>query len=204
MGRASASSKRSRMLLVSANAYFAPARTAVVPGRAQLFKKMAKTKSTYSCTECGGPDLEMAGSVPALPGMEHARGGYCRKSCVTLHAGVRNGPGAESERGGGGGRAALFQGMAEFDRVLGGGLVHGGVVLLGGDPGSANPRCCCKRYVICRRCRDERYCMSAARNRRARWRYGQAHGAGCEGGTFAGGNPAGKESRQCWPNANPI
>jgi hypothetical protein len=37
MGRASASSKRSRMLLVFVSTYFALARRAVVPARAQLF-----------------------------------------------------------------------------------------------------------------------------------------------------------------------
>jgi DNA repair protein RadA/Sms len=31
--------------------------------------------------------------------------------------------------------ARVPTGMAEFDRVLGGGLVPGGVVLIGGDPG---------------------------------------------------------------------
>ena len=52
------------MLLVSVNTYFAPARVAIVRGRAQLFKKMAKTKSTYSCTECGGQTLKWQGQCP--------------------------------------------------------------------------------------------------------------------------------------------
>jgi hypothetical protein len=32
----------------------------------------------------------------------------------------------------------------EFDRVLGGGIVPGSLVLLGGEPGVANRHCCCK------------------------------------------------------------
>ena len=35
-------------------------------------------------------------------------------------------------------------GIGELDRVLGGGLVPGSLVLVGGTRASANPRCCCK------------------------------------------------------------
>jgi predicted ATP-dependent serine protease len=34
---------------------------------------------------------------------------------------------------------------AEFNRVLGGGLVPGSVTLLGGEPGMVSLRCCCNR-----------------------------------------------------------
>ena len=52
----------------------------------------------------------------------------------------RNRPGArslelESLAGGGPPAPRTPTGLAEFDRVLGGGLVRGGAVLLGGDPG---------------------------------------------------------------------
>ena len=39
------------------------------------------------------------------------------------------------EVAGEGDRRACRRGIDEFDRVLGGGLVAGGVVLIGGDPG---------------------------------------------------------------------
>ncbi len=35
-------------------------------------------------------------------------------------------------------------GFKEFDRVLGGGVVPGSAILIGGNPGAANRRCCCK------------------------------------------------------------
>jgi DNA repair protein RadA/Sms len=38
-------------------------------------------------------------------------------------------------------------GVGEFDRVLGGGLVAGSVVLIGGDPGSGSLLCCCKHWL---------------------------------------------------------
>ena len=50
-------------------------------------------------------------------------------------------------------------GMAEFDRVLGGGLVHGGRRIAGGTRASVNRRCYCKRYVICLHSADAMYCM---------------------------------------------
>ena len=37
-----------------------------------------------------------------------------------------------------------LSGVAEFDRVLGGGMVPGSVILLGGNRVSANPHCCCR------------------------------------------------------------
>ena len=123
------------MLLVSVNAYFAPARTAVVPGRAQLFKKMAKTKSTYSCTECGGQTLKWQGQCP------HCQAWNTLIEAVAERTASRFAPVSETgqvqnlSEVEAGEEARYSSGIAEFDRVLGGGLVEGGVVLLGGDPG---------------------------------------------------------------------
>lgn len=43
-------------------------------------------------------------------------------------------------------RPRLDTGLGELNRVLGGGLVVGSVVLLGGIPASARPRCCCRAW----------------------------------------------------------
>jgi len=97
---------------------------------------MAKAKTIYTCTECGGQEPKWQGQCP---------------SCMawnTLVETIAEAPSASRF-------ASLTEpsklqklvdvkaaevprqptGIAEFDRVLGGGLVPGGVVLIGGDPG---------------------------------------------------------------------
>jgi DNA repair protein RadA/Sms len=98
---------------------------------------MAKAKTIYSCTECGGQALKWQGQCPhcqawntleesvaeAAPGANRfaliAEGGKLQRLSEVAAR--------EEER--------ISTGVAEFDRVLGGGLVPGGVVLIGGDPG---------------------------------------------------------------------
>ena len=96
---------------------------------------MAKTTTTYVCSQCGGQTSKWQGQCPhclawntlaesiqeARPGRFQAlaaSGQVVRLSAVQA---------VETPR--------LATGLAEFDRVLGGGLVGGGVVLIGGDPG---------------------------------------------------------------------
>jgi hypothetical protein len=52
--------------------------------------------------------------------------------------------------------------IGEFARVLGGGIVPGSIVLVGGDPGIGNLRCCCKWRWKCRG--GKRCCMFRARS----------------------------------------
>jgi DNA repair protein RadA/Sms len=107
----------------------------IVRARAQLFKKMAKTKSTYSCTECGGQTLKWQGQCP------HCQAWNTLIEAVAERTASRFAPVSETgqvqnlSEVEGGEEARYSSGIAEFDRVLGGGLVEGGVVLLGGDPG---------------------------------------------------------------------
>ena len=60
------------------------------------------------------PDLEMAGPMPALPGMEYADRGNERKGNVPVHPRLGKQGSSELERGGGRRRAALFD---RFNRV---------------------------------------------------------------------------------------
>ncbi len=96
---------------------------------------MARAKSVYSCTECGGQNPKWAGQCPhcqawntlvealvSAPSPRHR--GLAGTSEVQFLSEVSAKP-----------RARISTGIPEFDRVLGGGLVHGAVVLLGGDPG---------------------------------------------------------------------
>jgi DNA repair protein RadA/Sms len=97
---------------------------------------MAKAKTIHACTECGGQASKWQGqcphcgawntlvesiATPAVKRFETVTGG---RSPVRALAGVEA---KESSR--------IATGLSEFDRVTGGGLVAGGVVLLGGDPG---------------------------------------------------------------------
>jgi DNA repair protein RadA/Sms len=100
---------------------------------------MAKTKTAYLCTECGAQSLRWQGQCPQCSAwntlvesvVEQGGAGTSRFAAL---AGTtsRLQPLAELEP-----REAprVPTGIAEFDRVLGGGLVPGGVVLIGGDPG---------------------------------------------------------------------
>ena len=91
-----------------------------------------KNKVMFVCASCGASAGKWQGQCPQCGEWN---------TIVERIGGVR-------ERGRGGGAKAISlseidadesprfsSGMAEFDRVLGGGFVDGGVVLLGGDPG---------------------------------------------------------------------
>jgi len=96
---------------------------------------MAKAKTIYTCGSCGGQQPKWQGQCPdcgawnslsesaSLPGRAQ-RVQYTSTVEVTRLDRINVG---KVDR--------LTTGLGEFDRVLGGGLVPGGVVLIGGDPG---------------------------------------------------------------------
>ena len=98
---------------------------------------MAKTKSIYSCTECGGQVAKWQGQCPHCSAWntlvealaETAPTGN-RFSFIAEGGKVQRLSDVEARE-----EARVPTGIAEFDRVLGGGIVPGGVVLIGGDPG---------------------------------------------------------------------
>jgi DNA repair protein RadA/Sms len=100
---------------------------------------MAKAKTNFACTECGGTSNKWAGQCPAC-GQWNTMVESVMEAATNRFAGKPQGlvQGAPVMR--------LTDiealdvprfgtGIEEFDRVLGGGLVAGGVVLIGGDPG---------------------------------------------------------------------
>ncbi len=101
---------------------------------------MARDRSQYRCAECGAVFAQWAGqcttcnawnslaeqtAAPAVRGgpRQPATGWSGERSVVRLREARAGAP------------ARLATGSSELDRVLGGGLVPGSVVLLGGDPG---------------------------------------------------------------------
>jgi len=100
---------------------------------------MAKAKINYTCTECGGISNKWAGQCPS-----------CDRWNTLVETIVETGGNRYSNQAQGIAQTAPVMSLAdieaidvprfgtgidEFDRVLGGGLVAGGVVLIGGDPG---------------------------------------------------------------------
>ena len=97
---------------------------------------MAKSKSIYSCTECGATSPKWQGQCPGcgewntlVESVAEKASGHRFESPapVARPRNLAEIEARESER--------IATGIAEFDRALGGGLVAGGVVLIGGDPG---------------------------------------------------------------------
>ncbi len=97
---------------------------------------MAKERTTYSCTECGGASVQWLGKCPscgawntlietvAEPPAKHRYPALAKAQAVATLSQIEA---SDVER--------QPTGVDELDRVLGGGIVAGGVVLIGGDPG---------------------------------------------------------------------
>jgi DNA repair protein RadA/Sms len=100
---------------------------------------MAKEKSIYVCTECGGMSAKWLGKCPACAAWNTLVESVAERAVKPRYAAGRGLLPAEVV-------ATLAEidatdaerqptGIEEFDRALGGGIVAGGVVLIGGDPG---------------------------------------------------------------------
>jgi DNA repair protein RadA/Sms len=98
---------------------------------------MSKVKTQYTCTECGAASPKWLGKCPSCgawnslvesiaeaPQSRRRFDPLAQSSSTQRLADIKA---AEAPR--------FSTGVEEFDRVLGGGLVPGAVVLLGGDPG---------------------------------------------------------------------
>lgn len=103
---------------------------------------MSKDKTVFVCADCGGTSPRWLGKCPqcgawntlneTLAESQGARNRYASASRPALNAAQAVTPIASME-------ASDFErtptGLDELDRVLGGGMVEGAVVLIGGDPG---------------------------------------------------------------------
>ncbi|HJV95834.1 MAG TPA: DNA repair protein RadA, partial [Albitalea sp.] len=97
---------------------------------------MAKDKSIYTCSECGGTTPKWLGKCPncdawntLVESVAEAPSKHRYQSLVAAQpvATLADIEASEVDR--------QPTGVDELDRVLGGGIVAGGVVLIGGDPG---------------------------------------------------------------------
>ena len=102
---------------------------------------MAKVRTVYVCAECGGTTPKWQGQCPhcsAWNTLEETvesptpagAGAAHRYAPLAGSSPIRNLADIEAVE-----TPRLPTGLDEFDRVLGGGLVAGAVVLIGGDPG---------------------------------------------------------------------
>ena len=95
--------------------------------------------TVFVCSACGAESAKWHGPVPGLRRVEHARRGGRAPPARAARGGARPRPRGQARRGSPRSRrrsiARLQTGIGELDRVLGGGLVPGSLVLLGGSPG---------------------------------------------------------------------
>ncbi len=101
-------------------------------------RAMARDKTVYTCTACGGTSPKWLGKCPHCGEWNTLEEGVAETGAAPRHrykalagsqpvATLSQIEAAEIER--------TPTGLAELDRALGGGIVEGGVVLIGGDPG---------------------------------------------------------------------
>ena len=104
---------------------------------------MSKDKTVYTCSECGGTSPKWLGKCPhcqawntLVEGVAESSGAARHRYSAAQHVGLALAQpvmplaaieATDIER--------TPSGIDELDRVLGGGIVEGGVVLIGGDPG---------------------------------------------------------------------
>ena len=103
-----------------------------------------KVKTIYVCTECGETSLRWLGQCPSCREWNTMQEDVVRDTKVkaapsTSRLGSGNALGSAkklSEISTTEERSRIITGIGELDRVLGGGIVLGSVVLLGGEPGA--------------------------------------------------------------------
>ena len=100
---------------------------------------MAKDKTIYTCSECGGTSPKWLGQCPSCNAWN-----TLEETVAEVSAGTRNQRFQSLAKASPVATLAEIEasdiertptGIEELDRVLGGGIVEGGVVLIGGDPG---------------------------------------------------------------------
>ena len=142
-----------------------------------------KLKSVYVCSNCGETSPRWMGRCPSCgswntmnedvvaeapkAGTPAARqAAAARQEGVTTLTARRLSEISTTEE-----KSRILTSISELDRVLGGGIVLGGVVLLSGEPGGVNPLCCYSCAAPSPT--STAYCISPARSLSGRSSCGQ-------------------------------
>ena len=99
---------------------------------------MARPRSQYVCSECGGATPKWQGQCPQCNAWNTLQEAVVPERGAAKNRYASLAPSADVQLLGAVAAEDLARmptGIEEFDRVLGGGLVEGSVVLIGGDPG---------------------------------------------------------------------
>ncbi len=98
---------------------------------------MARSKTVFFCKECGAETPKWVGQCPScrewntlVEAPAEKRSGTYQKSCGADRSQPESISSISMEK-----ESRISTGMQEMDRVLGGGLVTGSLILVGGDPG---------------------------------------------------------------------
>ncbi|MGI8792944.1 MAG: DNA repair protein RadA [Acidimicrobiales bacterium] len=96
---------------------------------------MARARAVYRCTDCGSDSPQWVGKCPGCGAWntlqeERSEASSAKATAWVSTARAQSITTVDTSTG-----AAMSTGVAELDRVLGGGLVPGSVTLLGGEPG---------------------------------------------------------------------
>ena len=108
-------------------------------GRGAAMAERVKMRAVFVCQECGQESLKWQGRCPECQAWNTlAERTVSVRPTPAMGRGRTNGPAAapvELSAVSGEAYPRVVVGMPEFDRVLGGGIVPGSLVLIGGDPG---------------------------------------------------------------------
>ena len=102
--------------------------------REENHRLMAKQKTIYMCTECGGTSLKWVGKCPECGQWNTMVEEVTEVKNTGEKRGVSAGSISRLKDIDKEVHIRTYTGIGELDRVLGGGLVTGAVILIGGDP----------------------------------------------------------------------
>ncbi|RYF44113.1 MAG: DNA repair protein RadA [Comamonadaceae bacterium] len=148
---------------------------------------MAKDKTIYTCNECGGTNPKWLGKCPhcgawntlvesAAESMSPVKNRFASLAKASEVATLADIEATDMQR--------TPTGHEELDRVLGGGIVEGGVVLIGGDPGIGKSTLLLQALDSLQRGFDARSAAGPPQGARAPSGGSDPHAVGERGGTL--------------------